>query len=849
MAFGQELKDFADGFKTGYSASSDRRDKKEERRRNAINDPIDNEYKQSVTESNKLKNKWYDVLAEDGLKDSESTRRYRDKTTEWYDSEQESLQDARRSQIDYQRASAWKLLNPDADEEAPELLEDTDAVPPSRFDVPESAIPVQKTSSRSNNGEQYEVAKALYATASDLGVSPMDLAGVIDYETIGKWNPDIRGGKNNDYVGLIQFGPQERAQYGYKPGMSIAEQIQGPVKNYLQDRGLKPGHGIDEMYGIINAGSLKNGRPRYGAHDGNGTVADHIGRIKKRNIPRAQRMFGAYLVPEQQAATGGLIEPVSALRLDEEEEAAPPVQMAQALPTEGPIPEERPAVTPEGNDDPAKRADPRVAGFDKAHEAVMEGIKYSLQEMGLAEGAAVQDPDRAGRMAAYLKGQGAAAPSIIKQAYAAVDPDNELSESERTMAALARVHEHYMKQGEPEKAQKAAASIVQYQRVLFQRYSAIAQAAMSEGDIDGGVTAAVRAYASVPDGRDIKVSKREDGRYAVEFTDEATGEVISNPVLSPQEIGAFAMQVSPASFDEFILGAAGQKAEKTTGPSQQFQAIVTGMDEGVMPSNKDMAALDLEEQKEIRIRMKEAQAAGGEGEGGGGEDVTFTQRNEIRTEVMPRVFEEMAAMPDPDNPDKAYYGGLAELPALDKRVYINAATDIMTDARNNTAEGNVSEIDAIELADTIAYAGPQSYKKQEEKNGVLVTLPDERQMFVPTKHFNQLDNLFKRRMEAERKAEADNKKKIKTDASMDRAAAGDRITDRNNAVSDRRNSAVPTQPWVDPLGSKPVPPGRDTGDAWSLPMGATVLPPEVKQRALDTNTQSTIDRLQELLGW
>lgn len=131
---------------------------------------------------------------------------------------------------------------------------------------------------------------AITMTASRLGISPADLAAVMAYETVGTMNPDIRGGAGNAYRGLIQFGPAERKAYGYQPGMTAADQIAGPVYNYLADRGVKPGMGLLDIYSTINAGSP--GHP--GARDASGkTVAQHVAAIKANYLPDAMAYFGS----------------------------------------------------------------------------------------------------------------------------------------------------------------------------------------------------------------------------------------------------------------------------------------------------------------------------------------------------------------------------------------------------------------------------------------------------------------------------------------------------------------------------------------------------------------------------
>lgn len=79
-------------------------------------------------------------------------------------------------------------------------------------------------------------AKAIVDAANKLGISPLDLATIIGFETAGTYSPSKRN--QYGYEGLIQFSPdiQKKGSYGYRDGMSFEQQIAGPVVKYLQDR-------------------------------------------------------------------------------------------------------------------------------------------------------------------------------------------------------------------------------------------------------------------------------------------------------------------------------------------------------------------------------------------------------------------------------------------------------------------------------------------------------------------------------------------------------------------------------------------------------------------------------------
>jgi len=135
-------------------------------------------------------------------------------------------------------------------------------------------------------------ASAVVQAATNLGVAPRDLAAAISYETGGTFDPNKVGGKGNNYVGLIQFGPEERQKYGIRPGMTVEQQMPA-VEAFLRDRGVKPGMGISEIYRTINGG---NPNANLNASDGNGTIAQHIQRIQAGHYGAADKFLGSQSV-------------------------------------------------------------------------------------------------------------------------------------------------------------------------------------------------------------------------------------------------------------------------------------------------------------------------------------------------------------------------------------------------------------------------------------------------------------------------------------------------------------------------------------------------------------------------
>lgn len=123
-----------------------------------------------------------------------------------------------------------------------------------------------------------EMRSGIEQSAKDLGISAEDLATVISYETGGTMHPWQKGPKTQwgQHRGLIQWGEPQARKYGVDENTSITDQMKA-VTRYLRDRGVRPGHGILDVYSAINAGYVG----KYGASDAAnggapGTVADKV---------------------------------------------------------------------------------------------------------------------------------------------------------------------------------------------------------------------------------------------------------------------------------------------------------------------------------------------------------------------------------------------------------------------------------------------------------------------------------------------------------------------------------------------------------------------------------------------
>lgn len=109
--------------------------------------------------------------------------------------------------------------------------------------------------------------------AKTAGYNADDLMRVMNYESSS--DPTRWGGKGGQYFGLIQFGPEERKQFGVDTkNPSAQNQIDATFK-YLSARGYKPGMGLLDLYSTVLAGSPGH----YNRADQNGTVAQHVAKM------------------------------------------------------------------------------------------------------------------------------------------------------------------------------------------------------------------------------------------------------------------------------------------------------------------------------------------------------------------------------------------------------------------------------------------------------------------------------------------------------------------------------------------------------------------------------------------
>lgn len=145
-----------------------------------------------------------------------------------------------------------------------------------------------------------ELADAIKASSTRLGVDPQDLATAMSYETAGTFDPWKKGPttKWGEHRGLIQWGEPQRAKYGVTQDMPVTAQVEA-AERYLKDAGVKPGMGLLDIYSAINAGGVgRYDRLDAAAGGAPGTVKDKVETQMEAHKAKAAALLGGTYTPD-----------------------------------------------------------------------------------------------------------------------------------------------------------------------------------------------------------------------------------------------------------------------------------------------------------------------------------------------------------------------------------------------------------------------------------------------------------------------------------------------------------------------------------------------------------------------
>lgn len=153
---------------------------------------------------------------------------------------------------------------------------------------------------------------------------------------------------------------------------------------------------------------------------------------------------------------------------------------------------------------------------------------------------------------------GGLSPQEMDAARKAVDPEGKLTDSQRNMAALGSVYQYWANKGDGDKASRVAFQMLQHYRAALERYAAMAAHANESGELGFAAKAMLKAYANVPDGRDMALTQNPDdpSKLVYSFTDEK-GKTVLMGIVTTQQLASSAMGLALSGFDKAILKAAG----------------------------------------------------------------------------------------------------------------------------------------------------------------------------------------------------------------------------------------------------------------------------------------------------
>ncbi|EIZ87144.1 phage-related minor tail protein [Methylobacterium sp. GXF4] len=203
--------------------------------------------------------------------------------------------------------------------------------------------------------------------------------------------------------------------------------------------------------------------------------------------------------PTQMAAEGGIIAPVMQMPADDEASAPP-------LPPRRPSDAELQDV-PGNNSAPAEPDYHRLPGLHEALDAGMSSIARTFGLDGQTSALPDARSDRAAQVSRYHANEGAATPDDIRQIDQTIDPDNRLASDAKAIARLKAGYDYFLKRGEPDKAKKYSESILLYTRQAVQYAGASAEQKLKSGDIAGAAKDIQSAHNQIPDGSSMYVDK------------------------------------------------------------------------------------------------------------------------------------------------------------------------------------------------------------------------------------------------------------------------------------------------------------------------------------------------------
>lgn len=222
---------------------------------------------------------------------------------------------------------------------------------------------------------------------------------------------------------------------------------------------------------------------------------------------------------------------------------------------------------------PLEAAPPAKLDPTNLSAGLIAGAKDLSQKAGV-EGA-VPTADVAKAVDDYHAGVGAMPAGMFSQILQKVDPQNVYPVGTKAAIAISQI----MESPDMSPAEKAhyAGQLLQTARLGFNQYAMIANEAGKNGKITDALQAAAHAYNMIPSGMTVTAVNvnKDTGAYEIAMRNDQTGEVTTQPLMSPSDVAAGKLHITPQMFDQMLSDtmAAGQPTDKTALPAADQAAI------------------------------------------------------------------------------------------------------------------------------------------------------------------------------------------------------------------------------------------------------------------------------------
>ncbi len=239
-------------------------------------------------------------------------------------------------------------------------------------------------------------------------------------------------------------------------------------------------------------------------------------------------------------------------------------QPAQGIPAEGPG-EKEGGAEDAGEAQPEvgiSAAVPRSASVPGVAAALHGGLKYLQQHFKLDAGLPGQGSAGKDGARRLFEGEGSntqAEMDGINQKLDelsrknGVDPKT-LTESERQIRNLTELYNWHLKRRQPEEANAAAASILQYSRGVASMLGMQAIKKLQGGDVAGAAQAVIQAHDQIPDGRSVQLDPES---MTFKVIEEDSGKLLQEGKVTPEMIFSVANGFKDGSgFFKVIMDAA-----------------------------------------------------------------------------------------------------------------------------------------------------------------------------------------------------------------------------------------------------------------------------------------------------